>query len=182
MSSVAPQDEQFLESRSAIYRALVRVEQVLAMLLLVALFLLIIVQVTARHGFSAPISGTEELARFTFIWFTFAAAAFVSARRKHIIVQLYSGGKTGKFVAGVEAFAYLVMIAVSVGMVIGGILMIQSTWNVSSPGTGLPLRFVYSALPVGFALIAVHSSLNLALALRYPRQFAGEKEIETAGL
>lgn len=182
MTAVAPQDAQYLESRSGIYRILVRAEQSLAMLLLMALFSLIIVQVTARYVLSAPISGTEEIARFTFIWFTFAAASFVAARRKHITVQLYGGKRTGRIVAAVEAFAYIVMIVVSMAMVVGGFLMVQSTWNVSSPGTGLPFRFVYSALPVGFALIAVHSTLNLVLALRHPEQFIGQQEPETAGL
>lgn len=182
MTAVMPQDDQYLESRSGLYRALVLVEQSLAMLLLLALFALITVQVTARYVFSSPISGTEEIARFIFIWFTFAAASFVAARRKHITVQLYGGGQTGKPVAVIEAFAYLVMIAVSVAMVVGGFLMVQSTWNVGSPGTGLPYRFVYSALPVGFALVAIHSALNLVLALRHPRQFAGKPDIETAGL
>jgi TRAP-type transport system small permease protein len=182
MSIVAPQDSEYLESKSAIYRGLVRTEQTLAILLLITLFLLIIVQVTARHGFSAPISGTEELARFTFIWFTFIAASFVAARRKHIIVQLYGGIRTGRVVAAIEAFAYMVVIGVSIAMVVGGALMVQSTWNISSPGTGLPFRFIYSALPIGFALIAIHASLNLILALRHPEQFVGKKEIETAGL
>lgn len=182
MRVLAPEDPEYLESRSGLYSAMVRVEQSLAMLLLLGLFLLIVVQVTARYVFSSPISGSEELARFIFIWFTFAAASFVAARRKHITVQLYGGGKTGKLVSVIEAFAYLVMIIVSVVMVIGGVLMVQSTWNVSSPGIGMPFRFVYSALPVGFALVAVHSALNLLLALRLPGQFAGKQEIETAGL
>lgn len=178
MSAVAPSDDRYLESRSRPYRALVATEQVLAISLLVGLFGLIVVQVTARYVFNSPISGTEEIARFTFIWFTFAAASFVAARRKHITVQLYSGKRTGRIVAAIEVFAYVVMIVVSVAMVVGGFLMVQSTWNVSSPGTGLPFRFVYSALPVGFALIAIHSTLNLVLALRHPEQFLEEKDIE----
>lgn len=179
---LAPGDEEFLESKSAAYRVLVRAEQILAMLLLTVLLVLIIVQVAARHGLNAPISGTEELARFTFIWFTFAAASFVAARRKHIIVQLYGGGKSGKIVAVIESFAYAVMIVVSIAMAVGGFFMVQSTWNLTSPGTGLSFRFVYSALPAGFALIAVHAALHLALAIRHPEQFAGEKDIGTAGL
>lgn len=180
--TAGPGDEQYLESKSLVYRVGVRAEQGLAIFLLAGLFVLVIVQVAARHGFSAPISGTEELARFSFIWFTFAAASFVAARRKHIVVQLYGGGKTGKIAAWIEAFAYVVVIVVSVVMVVGGFLMVQSTWNVSSPGAGLPYRFVYSALPIGFALISLHAALNLVLALRHPEQFTGEKEIETAGL
>lgn len=179
--SPSPADEDFLESRSRAYSALVRVEQVVSCALLVSLFAIIVVQVAARYVFQSPVSGTEELARFTFIWFTFAGASFVAARRKHIIVQLYGGGRTGKAVAAVEVFAYLVVIVVSAMMVYGGFQMVQGTWAVSSPGLGLPFRYVYSALPVGFALVALHSVANLVLALRYPHQFAGEKDVETAG-
>lgn len=182
MTALVPEDDGYLESRSRVYRVLVRAEQGVAMLLLAVLFLLIILQVTSRYVFSAPISGTEEIARFTFIWFTFMAASFVAARRKHITVQLYGGGSTGKLVAAVEVFAYLVMIVVSVAVVVGGVLMIRSTWTVSSPGVGLPFRFVYSALPLGFALIVVHAALNLVLAARHPEQFAGKQDVETAGL
>lgn len=182
MATLGPEHEEHLESRFSSYRALVAAEQALSMLLLAALFTLIIVQVTARYVFNAPISGTEEVARFTFIWFTFAAASFVAARRKHIVVQLFGGGKTGKVVAGAEIFAYLVMIGVSLAMVVGGLHMVQSTWNITSPGAQVPFPLVYSALPVGFALIALHASLNLLVALRHPEQFAGRPEIETAGL
>lgn len=182
MSDRLPADEQYLESKSPFYRWLVTVEWALAVLLLIGLFAAIITQVTARYVFSAPISGTEEIARFTFIWFAFAAAAFVGARRKHIIVQIYGGGRTGRVVAWIEIFAYAVVIALSLVMVYGGWLLVQSTWGNTSPGAGIPYMFVYSALPVGFALIALHAVCNLVLALRHPEQFAGTKEIETAGL
>lgn len=176
------EDPYSLESRSRGYRLLVNAEQTLAALLLAALFALIIVQVVARYVFSSPISGTEELSRFTFIWFTFMAAAFVGARRKHIIVALFRGGRTGRAAAAAEVFAYAVMIAVSIALVVGGILMVSTMWEISSPGVEVPYRLVYSALPVGFALIGLHALVNMILAFRHPEQFAGRHDVETAGL
>lgn len=182
MPAPSPADEQYLESRSRVYRFIVGVEQSVSMLLLGLLFVIVLAQVMARYVFSAPLSGSEELARFTFIWFTFAAASFVAARRKHITVQLFGGGRTGKAVAVVEVFACAVVIVVSIAMTFGGVQMIQSTFHLASPGAGIPLRFVYVSLPAGFALIAVHSALNLILALRHPSQFAGSPDMDKAGL
>ncbi|WP_022873057.1 TRAP transporter small permease [Nesterenkonia alba] len=178
----APEDAHYVEERSRVYKVLVNAEFVLAALLLVMLFAVVITQVVARYVFSAPISGSEELSRFTFIWFTFIAASFVGARRKHIIVQLFTGGKTGKLAAAAEVFAYLVMIAVSAVLIFGGVLMVTTMWDIASPGLEMPYRFVYSALPVGFVLIAVHAVVNLVLALMHPEQFAGQQDVETAGL
>ena len=178
----AAEDPHSLESRSRSYRLLVNAEQGIAALLLVTLFTVIITQVAARYVFDSPISGSEELSRFTFIWFTFIAASFVGARRKHITVQLFTGGKTGKLAAAAEIFAYLVMIAVSVGLVIGGAVMVHTMWDIASPGLEMPYRFVYSALPLGFVLIGAHAVVNMVLAFKHPEQFAGTHDVETAGL
>ncbi len=180
--SGAADDPRYAEERSRSYRFLVNAEQALAALLLATLFVLIIVQVVARYVFNSPISGTEELSRFTFIWFTFVAGSFVAARRKHIIVALFTGGRSGRLAAAAEAFAYAVMIAVSIALVVGGVMMVTTMWDISSPGVEVPYRLVYSALPVGFALIGLHALVNLILAVRHPEQFAGKHDVETAGL
>lgn len=178
----AADDPRYVEERNRGYRFLVNAEQTLAALLLATLFILIIVQVVARYVFNSPISGTEELSRFVFIWFTFVAACFVAARRKHIIVALFKGGKSGKLAAAAEAFAYAVMVAVSIALVVGGAMGVTTMWDIASPGLEIPYRFIYSALPVAFVLIALHALVNLVLAVRHPEQFAGKKDVETAGL
>lgn len=176
------EDPKSLEARSRSYRLLMNVEQTVAALLLLTLFVVIVAQVTARYVFNSPIAGSEELARFTFIWFTFIAATFVGARRKHITVQLFSGGKTGRIGAAAEIFAYVVMVAVSVSLVIGGAIMVHTMWDIASPALELPYRFIYTALPIGFVLIGIHAVVNMILAFKHPEQFAGSSDVETAGL
>lgn len=182
VTKLAPEDPRYLESRSTAYRVLTRVEQLVASLLLVGLFAVIVVQVVARYIFNAPIGGSEEIARFAFIWFTFTAVSFVAARRKHITVKLYGGGATGKGAAAVEVLAYIIMAAASIGMIIGGIHVLNSMWHIASPGTETPYPLVYSVVPIGFALVAMHAAVNAVLAVRSPQQFAGQDDVETAGL
>lgn len=177
-----PGDPHYPESRSRAYRLLVWTEHGAAIVLLCTLFALIIAQVFSRYVLGSPLSWTEELARFVFIWFTFTAAAFVAARRRHITVLLYGGGRTGRVVAGIEAAATAVVIVVSVAMTAGGIALMQGSARLISPGTGIPLSVVYAAISAGFALIALHSVVNLWLTLRHPGQFAGRQDIEKAGV
>jgi TRAP-type C4-dicarboxylate transport system permease small subunit len=47
-------------------------------------------QVVARYVFHAPISWSEEWARFALIWLAFLSAAFVMAEGRHIAVDVVS--------------------------------------------------------------------------------------------
>ncbi|WP_425843595.1 TRAP transporter small permease [Agrococcus sp. TSP3-2-1] len=154
----------------------------LGLVLLVGLLSLVILQVMSRYVFASPFSWTEELARFVFIWMVFAGAAFVTARRRHIAVQLYGGGRTGKVVGVVEAIATVIVIATAVAMAIGAAELMQATARLTSPGTNVSLPVVYASAVVGFALIAFHSVCNLYLTIRYPSQFAGSIDIEKGGI
>ena len=55
--------------------------------------LLIVISITAgvvtRYVFNSPWSWTEELAQMLFIWISFLGAAVASARKKHIIVDVF---------------------------------------------------------------------------------------------
>lgn len=182
MSRLEPGDERYLESRSFAYRLLVRAEFAFGMVLLVGLLTLVVLQVVSRYVFSSPFSWSEEAARFTFIWLVFVAAAFVTARRRNITVQLYGGGKTGKVVAIIEALAAVIVIVVSIAMAFGSFGLMATTMGLTSPGTGIPLPVVYVSSVVGFGLLAFHSLCNLWLAVRYPSQFAGTIDAEKGGV
>lgn len=182
MTQLEPGDERYIESRSFAYRLLVRAEFAVGMVLLVGLLSLVVLQVVSRYVFSTPFSWSEEAARFVFIWMVFVAAAFVTARRRHITVQLYGGGATGKVVAIIEALATVIVIVVSIAMVVGSLGLMQTTTSLTSPGTGVPLPVVYVSSVVGFGLLAFHSICNLWLAVRFPRQFAGTIDAEKGGI
>ena len=97
-----PDDPDFPEQRSRVYHYIVNVERIAACSFLVATLGLIILQVISRYIFNAPLTWTEELARFALLWFTFVSAGFVMARRVHIAVDIVASklGRTGTVVRG----------------------------------------------------------------------------------
>ncbi len=56
--------------------------------LFLALFVVFIIQITARFGFSKPLPWTDEAAVILYIWTILWAAAFVVPQREHVVFDL----------------------------------------------------------------------------------------------
>lgn len=180
--TAAPTDQDYLEQKSWAYRVVVFIERVVSMLLLTGLLILISIQVFTRYVLNSPFVWTEELARFVLIWFAFMSAAFVMARRRHITVLLYSARSSGRGIAAIDTFAYLVVLGCSVVMTYGGWDLMLATTHLNAPATDIPLSAVYAALTVGSALMGVHAAFNAYLAARYPTRHQDHDDIEKLGL
>ena len=107
-----PTERDPIETRSGFYHGLVVTERVVAVALFAALFLTVLLQVFTRYVLGTPLTWTEEIARYLLIWTTFVAAAYVSARRLHISVDLLVSklGERGALVVDVFAGAVVVQI------------------------------------------------------------------------
>ncbi|THJ66791.1 TRAP transporter small permease [Arthrobacter echini] len=163
-----PDEPDFPEQRSRLYRFAINVERAATCALLVGTLGLIILQVVSRYVFSTPFSWTEELARFALIWFTFVSAGFVMARRIHIAVDLLASklGRTGGIV--LDTFALVVVAAVAGLMAFAGARFAAGADRLLAPATSLPMSVVYSAAVVGFGLIFLHALLHIYLNIRHP--------------
>lgn len=163
-----PDDPDFPEQRSRVYHYIVNVERIAACSFLVATLGLIILQVISRYIFNAPLTWTEELARFALLWFTFVSAGFVMARRVHIAVDIVASklGRTGTVV--LDTFALGMVIIASATMAFAGAEFAASAARLSAPATSLPMSLVYSSAVVGFGLICFHAVVHLYLNIRHP--------------
>ena len=56
--------------------------------LFAALFIVFIVQITARFGFNKPLPWTDELAVILYVWVILWAAAFMVPAREHVVFDL----------------------------------------------------------------------------------------------
>lgn len=163
-----PDEPDFAEQRSRLYRGLVNVERAASCTLLVATLALIVLQVVSRYVFNSPFSWTEELARFALLWFTFVSAGFVMARRIHIAVDLLASklGRTGTIV--LDTFALTAVVAAAGVMAVAGAEFAADANRLLAPATGLSMSVVYSAAVAGFALIFLHAALHIYLNIRHP--------------
>lgn len=150
-------------------RGLVQAERAVSVVLLAGVFVLMAAQVIARYAFRSPIAWSEELARLALIWLTFLAAAFVMADGRHIAVDVVSRplGRPGRLV--LDTIANLIVVATCAMLVPAGLQFAGRLGGVRSAALELPMAWWYLSAVVGFALLAIHAALHIALAWRAGR-------------
>lgn len=161
---------------------LVRLERLLAAGLLVGILVTMAAQVLARYVFGSPFAWSEEVARFALIWLAFIAASFVMAEGRHIAVDTVSArmGKRGKLL--LECVSSGVVVGSCLLLLVGGFRFVWRVGLVGSPSLDIPMSWWYGAATAGLGLMALHSLLNLAFALRTGRpiwdeRLPGEEEL-----
>lgn len=121
--------------------------------LFLALFIVFVIQVTARFGLNKPLAWTDELAVILYVWIILWAAAFVVPEREHVAFDLLWNS------AGPRTRRAMQMVG---QMLIGGLALcaVPATWDYvyfmkreGTPVLGLPFMAVF--LPFVFLLVAL---------------------------
>jgi TRAP-type C4-dicarboxylate transport system permease small subunit len=121
--------------------------------LFLALFIVFIVQITARFVFNKPLPWTDEAAVILYIWVILWSAAAVVPEREHVVFDLLwnSVGRPARLVMRITG-----------NLLIGGLALagLPASWDYvrfmareGSPVLGIPLMWVY--LPFVLLLIAL---------------------------
>jgi TRAP-type C4-dicarboxylate transport system permease small subunit len=131
----------------------------------VGIFLCVFAQVILRYVFNSPLTWSEELARYLFIWCAFLGWIIASRRGSHLAMT---------FVA--ERLPPRVQVAVAVAIQIAtiyfawllgtrGLKLVTNNWDVENVAVPFNLGVVYLIEPVAAVAIAGYALLALAGAL-----------------
>ena len=121
--------------------------------LFLTLFIVFVIQVTARFGLNKPLAWTDELAVILYVWIILWAAAFVVPEREHVAFDLLWNG------AGQRTRQAMQIVG---NLMVGGLALcaIPATWDYvtfmkreGTPVLGLPFMWVF--LPFVFLLVAL---------------------------
>jgi len=134
--------------------------------LFLALFVVFLVQITARFGFNKPLAWTDEAAVILYVWVILWGAAMMVPAREHVVFDLLwnSVGRRGKQVMAVVGHS-----------VIGGLALwaLPATWDyvtfMSREGTpvlGLPFMWVFMPFVLLLVAFALRSAWAVWQALR----------------
>lgn len=170
---------------AVVLQALVRLEQWLAIGILITILATMGSQVFARYVFGTPISWSEEVARLGLIWLTFIAAGFVAARGQHIAVDLsgpaadepptklsgdtkhqgiqvdvIAATKSSRWFSRKRLVDAFVLIS-SLMLLIGGLRFVLRVYPVASPSIGLSMTYWYGAASIGLLLLSVHAIADM---------------------
>ncbi|MGH7185201.1 MAG: TRAP transporter small permease [Pseudomonadota bacterium] len=131
----------------------------------------VFLQVMLRYIGWALFDGLDEVPRYLFVWLVMIGAAAAMHRGEHTLLGYFRDrlGRRGRALAiivsnaaGIALFAYLIKL---------GFTLVPNAHLQTSAGLGLPLGYVYAAVPVGAALIILPMARIVFLALRdlWPR-------------
>ena len=141
--------------------------------LMAAMCLVLLVQVISRYVFSHPLTWSEELARYMFVWMALLGSAWCG--RGHIHVRMTA--VVSRFPASVNRFlqtAISLMIAVTCFYLFPHaceIFMKQSKLKAVTLGVSLGIEYI--AAPVGIFMIAVQWCVDFLYAVL---DWEGDKE------
>ena len=129
--------------------------------LFITLFVVFVIQITARFGFNKPMAWTDEAAVILYVWVILWAAAFIVPEREHVMFDLVwnSVGRPVRKVMRIVG-----------NLLVGGLALasVPGTWDyvhfMAREGTPvLNLPFMWVFLPFVFLMVSL--TLRCALAI-----------------
>lgn len=117
-------------------------------------------QVATRFLLNDPSSWTEEVATYLMIWVGLLGAAVALRQQAHLGIDFFVNKLTPKrrVVAEVLSFALIAFFSISV-MMVGGLQLVRETFVAGqvAPATGIPLGYVYIAVPMSGFFITIYT-------------------------
>jgi len=124
--------------------------------------------VVARYLFGYALFWAEEVMVFLVIWGVFIGAAAAAYDRAHLNMDLFSYSFKGNVLAFLNGLLVAVLLASCVFMIVQSwqVVTLFYQGGVTSVSAGVPKWIAHSALPVGFALMALAVLARLPAYLR----------------
>ncbi|MFV0503151.1 MAG: TRAP transporter small permease [Lachnospirales bacterium] len=134
----------------------------IGVILLAIMVLTVLWQVFTRTVLNNPNTITEEFVRFSLVWLSLLASAYVVGKQAHLNVSLLSDTLSGKNKFKLEIVIQVLFLLFSlIVMIFGGLKGVSITMGQISPSLGLPMGYVYLAVPVSGVIMLVYSVMNL---------------------
>jgi TRAP-type C4-dicarboxylate transport system permease small subunit len=142
----------------------------IAGVLLALVVVIVLLQVFGRYILRISLSWPEELARYVLVWLMIFGVAAAAASRSQIVVDTLLELVPASVRRALEALAALAgLVAVALLVWTSQPLIFGPAGRSTSPATGIPSFWIYLAVPVGGALLALFALAELAEILRGKR-------------
>ncbi len=125
--------------------------------LLPIILVVLFVQIISREVFDVNISWSEELARFSFVWFVFFGASYAARLAAHNRVTFQFRWLSKKTQNYIEAFADAIWIVFNIVIIYKSIFLIRSMLQFPyiSPTLGWSMAYIYLIFPLSFTAMTI---------------------------
>ncbi len=143
--------------------------KIISAVLFVGIMIMIMLQVFTRYVLNSSLSWTEQAARVMFIWMILLYAGVLVRNVANLGFDLVVEKMPAGLKEGCLFFGEFMIIAFAVFWAFQGTKLCMSLAHFTLSGVNLPYNAVYSAQPVGAALIAIFGTEVLVNHLRRRR-------------
>lgn len=132
-------------------------------------------QVIARYVFNAPLTWSEEFARYLFVWTVMLAGGLGIQRGVHIGVDILIEKLPSRFQPVIEVINHLLMIVFLLFLTIKGFSMAMINMGTPSPAMQVSLGWAYFAIPIGAFVMLILAMEKIYEIFRRNSKVGGEK-------
>lgn len=137
----------------------------ISMVLLACIVVAAALQVFTRKVLGNSMVGTEEFARYCFIWMSCLGASLCLTKGMHASIDVLKDRFHGKAAQVHAIFSNLVVIFVCCIMIRYGFELLGTVSRQSSPTLGIPMNFIYAALPVSSICMLLSAAVKIGHAV-----------------
>ena len=119
--------------------------------------IVVFLQVIFRYILNLPLFWTEELARYCLVWASLLGSAVAVKRGQHIAVTIFMERLPPALRRGLSIIALISVAAILAIILWGGIQLVVITHAQISPALRISMSVPYLAVPVGAALMLLHT-------------------------
>ena len=128
--------------------------------LLIAMTLTVFSQVIARYIFEAPLSWSEELARFILIWLSMLSAAYAFKTKSHFALSILVSKLPDKH-QKITCFCINIIVAIFFLIICYySVIFVHSVNGHIAPALQISMQIPYSSIIVASGLISIFSILS----------------------
>ncbi|MCC6192875.1 MAG: TRAP transporter small permease [Burkholderiales bacterium] len=130
------------------------------------IFLCVIAQVVLRYVFNNPLTWSEELARYLFIWCAFLGWLVATRRGSHLAMTFVVERLPRPAQAALAVLTQLATLLFAWLLGSRGFLLVRNNWDVENVAVPFNLGVVYLIEPIAAAVIALYALAALGELLR----------------
>lgn len=142
---------------------LTKIEVAVSCICMAVMVAIIGMQVFNRYVLGSSLVWSEELGRFLFIWSVWVGCSLAMRYDRHLRVTALAAYSGPRLKLALDVFAQVATLVFCGFAVVWGVQMIQFLMRTGqeAPALEVPIYWVYLALPIGMALMAIRCLQNL---------------------
>lgn len=151
-------------------------ENALIVVTFAVMIIMVTIQIFTRYFKLGSIFWTEEVAKYAMVWLVFIAASSGFKKGSHIGVDVFVQILPKRAATAVKfAILCLVFVLLLILTFVATQYVISSTKTpMSSPTLGVPMYYIYLAMPIGFLCSAIREFMNIVNLIREIRRKKGD--------